>query len=81
MKRYILIASWFPQGMYSSRVDSEEYFVSYSKTEREDFIKRWEYLLNDGGYYYADVKAYFLNFQTNEMIEITDKLNEIKDNI
>lgn len=52
----------------------------YDRKEREAFLEKWDSLLKNE-MYYDDIKTYYVNYDTMEMIELTDKMDELKKSI
>lgn len=52
----------------------------YGKNERQNFIDKWEYFLRED-MYYDTVRCFYIDFDSVSIIEITDRLEEIKNNI
>jgi hypothetical protein len=58
----------------------EPYIMNYQRNEREDFLEKWEYVLKYDDRF-DEPKVYFTNFETMEILDITDKLEELKNRI
>ena len=65
-----------PQGgsfKYAIKPTTSDLEFHFNRSEREEFIEKCEYLTKSD-MYYDDVKMYYINFDTLEVIQITDKL-------
>lgn len=80
MKQYTTNYYEGGSGRYSLNQKSVSYIQNYTPNERSDFINRWEYILKE--YIYFDSpKCYFTDFEKMIIMDITDKLEELKERI
>lgn len=81
MKQYTIVTTHYEVGgRYVLNPKPCSYISNYQYHEREDFLNRWEYILKNDVYFDAP-RCFFINFTTPEIIEITDKLEELKNRI
>lgn len=80
---YVIVSNIYePHGgayKLATNPKKDEYFVTFKRSEREQFIEKWEYALNEDLVFDLP-KTYFIDFENVQIIEITDKLNELKEN-
>ena len=82
MKQYTIITTHYEgsSGRYETIPKKVSYIQNYFQNEREDFINRWEYILKQD-IYFDPPKCYFTDYQKMIIIDITDKLTELKERI
>ena len=84
MKQYIITYSMYESShgffRYAARPTKTSGIHYFNKSERESFIERAEYLIKND-MYFDDIKLYFINFEIPKIIDITDRLQELKESI
>lgn len=84
MKLYVIISNIYePKGglyKYASEPEKSPYLLTYQRSEREEFIEKWKYVLN-GEVYFDAPKCFFIDFESVQITEITNKLTEIENSI
>lgn len=84
MKKYIIVVDQYEsQGglfRYSHSPKFETISFDFYRNEREYFIKKWEYFLSED-MYYDNIRCFYVDFDLVTIVEITDRLEETKNNI
>lgn len=84
MKEYVIITQMYEsQGgsfKYAINPRKQPYKISFNRSDREQFIEKWKYILNEN-MYFDPPKVFFVNYDNCSIINITEKLFEIENNI
>mgnify|MGYP000166513854 CR=1 FL=1 len=84
MKQYTIITNLYEvtggSFKYAINPKKTQIVISYNRSEREDFLKKWEYILKEEMMFDLP-KVYFTDFDQLTLIDITDRLLEIKNTI
>jgi hypothetical protein len=82
MNQYTIITNHYEGigGKYTLNPKKVPYVVNYQYNERQDFLDRWEYMLEKDRYFDTP-KCFFTSFTMMEVIDLTDKLEELKNRI
>ncbi len=85
MKEYVIICKMYlSKGgffRFATNAEKETRKFNYKRDEREEFIKKAEYLFKEY-MYYDDIRMYFLNYDSLTMTQITKEgLNAMKEAI
>jgi len=82
MNQYTIVSNHYEGygGKYALNPKPVPYIVNYQYHERQDFLDRWEYMLKNDMYFDNPI-CYFTSFTMMEIIDVTDKLEELKNRI
>ena len=81
MNQYTIVSTYYEKGgRYILNPKPVPYIINYQYHERQEFLDRWEYLL-ENDMYFDPPRCFFTSFTIMEIIELTDKLEELKNRI
>ncbi len=82
MNQYTIVSAHYEGlgGKYQINKKPVPYIINYQYHERQEFLDRWEYLLNND-MYFDDPRCFFTSFTLMEIHALTGKLEELKNRI
>ncbi len=84
MKMYVIVSNLYePKGgfyKYADPPSKNPYMMTYQRNEREEFILKWKYILENESYF-DKPKCYFVDFENVSILEITNRLEELEKSI
>lgn len=81
---YVIISNLYePQGGFYKFAETPKknpYMVTFQDNEHIKLIDKWKYILNENSYF-DPPKIYFINFESVGIVEITERLAELENQI
>ncbi len=65
---------------YADKPEKSPFKSSFAREQREEFISKWKYVIKED-MYFDSPKVFYIDYDKVEIVDITDKLDEIENQI